>query len=327
MDRSSTFEGLPNELLIDIFEYLPIQDLYKTFFGLNSRLTKIIESLQEFHFEQSELEKIDDSAFAHRITTLVIRHSNNIDLNRYPKLRALKLQWPTKQQCNQTINQSQLEHLYIGHSLYEGDTQQLLKHIFINGFPQLHSCYLENFIGNRSIIRSYSTILPTLVSLKIFTKYSEDIVSLLFLCPNLNQLSIKYFDNAKIDSNIFREWSLMPHKNLHTLIFDSVDQMSIETIDSILAFVPNVTYLSIISPRCNTNKIHIERIAYILHRHLPSLHQFYTSIWLDDLPLSDNYSVNIEAIEWLHPLFKQIKLSSGGQRLIISSSSYRSKLV
>ncbi|CAF2628429.1 unnamed protein product [Rotaria sp. Silwood2] len=327
MDRPSSFELLPNELLIDIFEYLPTQDLYKTFFGLNSRLTKVINSFQEFHFEQPEFEKIDDSPFAHHVTTLVIQHSNKIDLTRYPKLRALKLQWPTKQQCNQTINQFQLEHLYIGHANYEGDTQQLLEHIFINGFPHLHSCYLENFIGNRSIIRLSSTILPTLVSLKIFTKYSADIVSLLFLCPNLNRLSIKYFANASIDPNIFKEWSLLPHKHLHALIFDSVDQMSIETIDSILAFVPNVTYLSIISPQCNTNKIHIGKIGHTLHRRLPNLRQFYTSIWLDDLPLSDNYMFSIEAIQPLHPLFKQIKLSSGGRRLIISSSSYRSKFM
>ncbi|CAF1000610.1 unnamed protein product [Rotaria sordida] len=76
-----------------------------------------------FHFEQSAFEEIDDSTFAHRVTTLIIRHSNKINLTHYPNLRALKLQCPTKQQFKQTINQSQLEHLYIGHAFYECDTR------------------------------------------------------------------------------------------------------------------------------------------------------------------------------------------------------------
>ena len=90
MDRLLTLELLPNELLLDIFEYLPVQDLYKTWFGLNRRLTRVINSFQGFRFEQSDLENIDDSAFAHRVTTLVVRHSNSIDLNHYPQLCAFK---------------------------------------------------------------------------------------------------------------------------------------------------------------------------------------------------------------------------------------------
>ncbi|CAF0936535.1 unnamed protein product [Rotaria sordida] len=93
-------------------------------YDFRRKLTKIINSFQEFfHFEQSEFEEIDDSTFAHRVTTLILRHSNKINLTHYPNIRALKLQCHTKQQFNQTINQSQLEHLYIGHAFYECDTR------------------------------------------------------------------------------------------------------------------------------------------------------------------------------------------------------------
>ena len=326
MNRLSTFELLPNELLIDIFEYIPVQDLYKTFFGLNSRLTTIINSFQGFRFEQSEYEVIDASSFAHRITTLVIRHSNPIDLTRYPHLLALKLEWPNRQQCSQTIHQSQLEHLHIGHASCESDTDQLLKHVFANGFPQLRSCYLQNF-ATQSFINESSSILSNLFSLKILTVHPQDIVRLLSLCPNLNRLSIKFFRAATIDFNIVKQWLPTSQKNLRTLIFDSVDQMSIETIDAILAFVPNVKYLSINSPLCKTNKINIERIAHSLHQRLPNLCQFHASIWCVDLVRNNMYTDNIKTVCSLHPLFKQTRLSSRGGRLIISSSSYRSKFV
>jgi len=320
MTTRSTLEVLPNELLLDIFEYLPVQDLYKTFSGLNSRLTNIINSFQAFHFEQRQSKNIDDSAFAHRITTLIIRHSDPINLSLYPNLQALKLEWPSQQQCNQAIYQSQLKHLYIGHAFHEGDTEQLIKHVFANGFPQLRSCHMENLQQHSSIINGYATILPTLSSIKIFTIHTQDLIRLLLLCPNLSRLSIKFFANATVDLNYFKQLLPIPHENLHTLIFDSVDQMSIETIDSLLTFVPNLTYLSINNPRCRNNKINIKQIAHSLHRHvLPNLCQFNANIWLDDL--DNNYLNNIEIIKSLHPLFKRVQLSSGGSRLIISSSS------
>jgi hypothetical protein len=320
MDGRSTLELLPNELLLDIFEYLPFQDLYKTFSDLNSRLTKIINSFQAIQFEQRQSEDIDDSIFADRVTTLIVRHSDPIDLSRYPNLQALKLEWPSLQQCNQTIHQSQLKHLYIGHAFREGDTEQLLKHVFANGFPQLSSCHLENLQQHRSVISGYATVLPTLSSIKIFTVYSQDLIHLLSLCPNLTRLSIKYFSDATIDLNTFKQWLPIPHENLRRLIFDSVDQMSIETIDSILTFVPNLTSLSINNPRCRNNKINVKQIARSLHRHIPKLCHFNANIWLDDL--DNGYLNNTKVIQSLHPLFNQVRLSSGGGRLIISSSSY-----
>jgi hypothetical protein len=283
-------------------------------------LTTIINSFQAFYFEQRQSKNIDDSVFADRITTLIIRHSDPIDLSLYPNLQALKLEWPSQQQCNQTIDQSQLKHLYIGHAFHEGDTEQLIKHVFANGFPQLRSCHMENLQQRISIINGYATILPTLSSIKIFTIHTQDLIRLLLLCPNLSRLSIKFFANATVDLNCFKQLLPIPHENLHKLIFDSVDQMSIETIDSLLTFVPNLTYLSINNPRCRNNKINVKQIAHSLHRHvLPNLCQFNAKIWLDDL--DNNYLNNIEIIKSLHPLFKRVQLSSGGSRLIISSSS------
>lgn len=48
-DTISSIEQLPNELLIEIFEYISAYDLYHTFFNLNSRLNSIINSLQNLH--------------------------------------------------------------------------------------------------------------------------------------------------------------------------------------------------------------------------------------------------------------------------------------
>jgi hypothetical protein len=186
---------------------------------------------------------------------------------------------------------------------------------------------LQNFTQRQSFINESSGILSTIRSLKILTVHPQDIARLLSLCPNLNRLSIKFLRPAIIDFNIFKQWLPTSHKNLRTLVLDSVDQMSIETIDSILAFVPNVIHLSINSPQCKTNKINIEHIAHSLHQRLPNLCQFHASIWCVDLARNNMYTDNIKTICSLHPLFKQTRLSSGGGRLIISSSSYRSKFV
>jgi hypothetical protein len=324
MYQVSTLELLPNEILIDIFEYLPVQDLFKAISGLNSRLTRIINSFQGFRFEQSDFENIDDSAFADYIMTLVVRHSNQIDLSRYPKLRALKLEWPSRRQCEQTIRQSHLEHLHVGHAYSEFDTDQLLRHIFTNGFPQLRSCHMENLVRSSSIINRTSAILPTLNSIKIFTLYSKDLPYLLWLCPNLRRLSIKFFDKALIDLKTLEQFLLTPHNNLRRLVCASVDQMSIETIDSILTLVPNITYLTIINPQCSINKIDVAHMGDSLHRRLRYLCQFYANIWLHDLASDID---DIEVIQTFHPLFNQVRLSSAGGRLIISSTSSSRKKI
>ena len=239
----------------------------------------------------------------------------------------LKLEWPSQHQCIQTMSQFQLEHLHVGHAFPEGSTTELLKHVFRNGFPHLRSCHLEDLTEYRPIINEFSSILSSLHSMKILTIHSQTIARLLSLCPNLNRLSIKFFAKTTIDFDIFKQWLPTSHKNLRTLILDSVDQMSIETIDSILAFIPNITCLSIISPGYRRNKIEIKHIALTLHRRLPGLRQFYTSIWCDDLVWNSMYTNSTEAMRSLHPLFKQTHLSSGGGRLIISSSFYRSKRI
>jgi hypothetical protein len=65
MVERTMFELLPNELLLDIFEYL-----YKIFNGINSQLTTMINSIQKFHSEQRRSENMNDTAFADRVTTL-----------------------------------------------------------------------------------------------------------------------------------------------------------------------------------------------------------------------------------------------------------------
>jgi hypothetical protein len=48
------------------------------------------------------------------------------------------------------------------------------------------------------------------------------LIHLLSLWPNLRRLSIMYFAPVTIDLNIFKQRLPLPHENLRTLIFDSV---------------------------------------------------------------------------------------------------------
>ena len=317
MTERMMFENLPNELLLCIFEYVPVQDLYRVFVGLNSRLTTVINSIRTFCLEQRQSDDINHAGFSDRVTTLIVRHSESIDLSHYPNLEGLKLEWPCEQQLEQMQRQSQLKHLYIGHALDETDNEQLIQHIFVNGFPQLRSCYFENMNRIQVIIRTSYVALPTLRSIQIFTVHSNDLIYILTSCPNLHRLSFMYVESATVDLDRFKQLLPSPHENLRTLKLESVSVLSVETIDSILIFVPNITYLSINNPRSLNAKINMMQMANSLHRRATKLNRFNAVIWLDDL--DRRHVENIDVIPSFHPLFRQVKLSSGHGRLIISS--------
>ncbi len=76
-------ESLPDEIIMDVFEYFEIHDLYQSFYGLNTRLNSILRSRKNFSLTCSSPDEIDDpyffDLFTNHIIKLIIDHSNYID--------------------------------------------------------------------------------------------------------------------------------------------------------------------------------------------------------------------------------------------------------
>ncbi len=82
-------EFLPNELLIDIFQYFDARDLFRAFYNLNFRFNKLLQSLNNLCFTLliSNLDDKDDyDIFSPYINILILDHQAKIHLNHFPNI-------------------------------------------------------------------------------------------------------------------------------------------------------------------------------------------------------------------------------------------------
>jgi len=201
-------EFLPNEILIHIFEYFDARDLFRSFYNLNIRLNKLLQSINNLSLTllKCNSNEINNyQIFASYIYTLKIDYAINIDLNYFTNIHRLILISPTSNQLKQVVFNPlpYLEHLTIGyeHFLYSYYIPDLCEKIFSNKFPHLTSCYL---LEPRIL-----EIIPNLtesIQIRILKLDNIDIFiykNILSLCPNLYlfQFTIinhnyirKYFD-------------------------------------------------------------------------------------------------------------------------------------
>jgi len=299
IQHRSRLEIFPDELFFDLFEYIPIYDLYQTFFGLNKRLNLILQNLSNLFAEWTT--NADDRTidiFSSGISRLVIWRGGYLNLNRFNKLRSLKLALPSIEQCNEIQPSLTLEHLHI-ESLINTNTitDQLSKLFLTNAFPRLRTCRIDEIRFN---IDNFHPI-PTLHSLITRTQYPAKLLS---LCPMLVYLRLNLKDN--INENI----SFDPHLNLRHLelgIYST--EITLSTIDFICSLIPNLTRFSLDGP-CNPppqNKMDIYSLASVFTCRLSKLRFIRIS-----LPLSDNYldpkefETEKELLKRLHPLFNQV---------------------
>jgi len=130
----SGLELLPNEILIDIFQYFDAQDLFRAFNNLS------------ITFSTSDPNEINES----HITIITLDYEVNIDLSKFTNIRCLRLSQPTCEQLDilDSINLPYLEYLSLGstydccrysHPRYR---HSFCDKIFSNDFPNLISCYL-----------------------------------------------------------------------------------------------------------------------------------------------------------------------------------------
>ena len=94
---NTQFEVLPNELLVDVFEYLDAEDLFQTFYHLNIRFNTVLQSLNHLSLTLTQFDihqTIHSYINLHCVQTIVVNHRADVNLNDFPNLRRLKFSWP-----------------------------------------------------------------------------------------------------------------------------------------------------------------------------------------------------------------------------------------
>jgi hypothetical protein len=239
-DNFYQLEFLPNEILFEIFKYFNAQDLFQSFYNLNSRFNDLLQSLTNLSltlltFDSNQKDNYD--IFAPYVYTLFMDYGVNIDFKCFLNVRRLTLMSPTTNQLKQLVSDTlpYLEYLSVGyeHFLFSYYIPDLCYKIFSNGFPHLKSCHLlEPRLLETIPSLTGSTQLRILKMENIDIFIYKDILS---LCPNL------YFFQFRILSHHEEQCYIEPHHNLKRMIikFQSLIKPLFDcSIDLYLSCVP-----------------------------------------------------------------------------------------
>ena len=313
---TKTLEQLPNEIFIEIFQYIPMRNLHRSFHGLNHRINSILGSVPTpLAFRWVRREEICNpyvTFFAARIRKLLVRHSAPLNLVHFPNIRHLELERPTIEQCNEIQPHTipHLEYLRINNNntrLTAADFHQLCHSIFSNEFSRLHTCILINIQFNHQ----WSEVSCALRSIQIDVENCQDLSYLLKICPQLIRLKVM-LDDKHFSFN---------HSNIcQTLqkldLYLRINNWSCEELESLLVVMPHLKFMSIQTPFDQQSLMTVESLANLLRKCTLELKHLFINTML-------NKSPSIDDIRQLHPLFTLIRVSqlvtTRSEHIIISS--------
>ena len=308
------FEYLPNETLIDIFEYFDARDVYQAFYNLNSRLNNLLQSLNNLCLTLNE--NNDYKNFAPYLQSLKLGDKVNINLNDLINLRYLYLLTPSNKQLKQleTDIYPCLEHLSIdcNYVPFAKKFPDLWKKILSNGFPYLKSC--ELFQSTLILTEAHSIQSTQLRCLKIDIIDFFTYQLILSSCPSLDlfQFSIP----LRPKESCFIKPHLML-KKLHIRFSDFITYWDEYIVHNYFVCVPNLEQLVVYAidyAENIENHYNYQWFALSINRYFHSLHQFKFYLFIIHCePLWQDE--NRDFLNELQDSFKQIH-----------SDRYRSKL-
>jgi hypothetical protein len=315
----SQFELLPNQTLIDIFDYFDVKDLFRAFYDLNTRFNTLLQSLNNLCLTCNSN---DNYLLLPYISTLILDKNSDISLNSFPNLRHIKLLTPTYNQLNQLKFNAlpYLEHLSIGYqnNHFSVHTSNLWEKIFTNGFPNLKSCKLFEPRIIKTILYSEQT--PSLRYLSVDKLYISSYEVILSTCPNL------YFLQFTAASSIVNKAHIKAHKNLKRMIIKYInvlDPLSDRDTNLYLSYVPNLEYLTIHQYNLDDNiskYLNYQWFALFIQDYLPFLQRFkcYFHVFrAEELIRNDEKNI----VKRLETNFKQLHNNRYQSKFICNLSS------
>ncbi|CAF1477070.1 unnamed protein product [Rotaria sordida] len=285
---------LPNELLLEIFGYINLHDLYYGFLDLNIRLNKLLRSLKKFSIIFEHNDRLMISLFARQIIRLVVMTWTDIDLKRFPNLCSLTLKQATDAQMRQIRYEylSNLKYLTIASKFNSSSLIHLINGIFSNRFPSLHYVCFRRFI--EPFICSWS-LAPNLKTVCIIYCEIAIISLILASCPHLLYLQIELSPNNN-GSIHFSEVSLDNHPLKRFILLDSYAIPISAHIDQLLSYMPNIERLYF-EFDCTISLVNL--MSNIANR-LTHLRQFHCQITVSSID-------GLDRIRRIHSCFNRIQ--------------------
>ncbi len=295
----SMFELFPDEIIIDIFEYFDIRDLYQSFYGLNSRLNGILRSRKNLSLTFSAPDEMDDlflDLFTIHIVKLIVDHSSYIDFQSFFYLRSLILNSPSIDQLEQIClcKFPYLIHLEFGIMSNRLSHRALNDFLHCKQYPSLQTC-IFHYETNPVSLNRYKQIWSNASTLRTLWFNSID----LSLCLDngiINRKKIFVID--------------VRHLNLKRLDICCVSTgPSIIDFDYFLQQTPNLERFKIASNEIYYSYEFLQELASILQRRLLNLHRFDCEL------LCVMTMEEVEHITQLHSCFNRIQyqFKYGGQ--------------
>ncbi|CAK9188736.1 unnamed protein product [Sphagnum troendelagicum] len=295
------FEHLSNDVLLDIFDYVDIGDLYHGFWGLNSRLNNVMRSLNNLSLVVPSLDFSKDyesviPVFGRQIKRLAIKCRYIPDLKQCPNLHTLILRNASHQHIDKILPEyvPNLVSLKIS-SLYELLTlDELIYNILSNRFPFLR--HGDFNIWNVRQVLPWSQSL-SLRSLCIVNQDLSFVPVILNSCPHLDYLKV----SVMIDTRTIPVSSTPNRHPLKRFILRSVgNTLSLDTVQILFGYMLNVEYV-FLNFDCTVPFFNFTSdLATRLHH----LRRFDCQI-LECLDANQND--DIAAIRQIHPCFNRIQ--------------------
>lgn len=282
------FESLPNEIILDIFDYVNLKDLIQIFSHLNSRFKSILFA-SNLHLNILYPDDIQDNIlykqflleFLHSPQRYLARlrlNSNEslIDYRflNYFHIRSLIIDVPTLNIFN-ILKPSifpRLEYLRLGYSSTKILPSELYENLFSNQFIYLKKCSLNHINTQTSWSGS-----PMITSLSLCSDNPNTIIErVLVALNNLRTLHLFLtWSNSlfKLDQQLSHQ-----HEQLKSFKLHMSGEWSLDNFDSLVSYIPTVKYLGIYSSYFDSNMTkffwNFSRLAYIFLKRLPKLIRF-----------------------------------------------------
>lgn len=245
------FESLANELILDLFEYLPLIDLFQAFFGLNIRFNQLLTEFQFYHLDFRSISKQNFQILCEKYLPLIpdrilsFHLSNheetpnlpqlfllsNISINQFIHLQSLTLSYIQSFelfntliiQCQQLPNFTRLNLIKCYFNYPEQEIRCLMNNIW--KLSKLTHCLFDQITLRKfrlTPISNRSSSIKCLTLEKITCDFN-DLSHLVEYTPNLHRISLNLiygFPNQNVQMPIYSIQSLkiLYHGCLDSLI-------------------------------------------------------------------------------------------------------------
>ena len=297
-DMSTRLEHFSNELLLDLFQYVDLRDLFHGFLALNSHFDGLIRSLKNFSLTINKDETEVTALFGPQVVRLVVCVPDDIDFRQYPNLRSLTLAVATTSQL-EGIQPDRLPNLiYLSHWFTRDywSSHRLSHDIFYKGFHSLRHVYFETlYSGDTWLWRQSANCLRS-----VYINFADPnaVRDILAVCPELKHLEVNIWVNKH---TLLLPRSPQRHPLRQFIFRFCTAIVPFHVIDNLIAFVPNVEYLKL----SFTAEASFDRVAESLVDSLRYLRRFDCCI--AQVIKKDQVIVDVNTIRQMHPCFSRIQ--------------------